>query len=177
VTVNIAPAERLTEEYLAHLKETVNATENPVNYLAIDPGKANGVCGYDEKFYLVFMLTIQAADMNLFVHQFDNIKTCIIEDFKLYPNKTRTQHYSDMETSRVIGRVESWAELKDVELVKQGATIKTTAYAWLGEKPLPKHNPKNHMMDAHAHFVYWAVRKGFINARDLLKRSGNRLES
>jgi len=177
VIANIVPGERLSKEYLEHLKEAVNAPENPVNYLSIDPGKANGVCGYDAKHYLVFMLTIQAVDMNLFIHQFEQVKTCIIEDFKLYPNKTRAQHYSDMETSRVIGRVESWAELKKVELVKQGATVKATGYAWIGEKPLPKSNVRNHMMDAHVHFMYWAVRKGFINAKDLLKRSSNRMES
>ena len=46
---------RLTKQYLEKIKETVNAEANPIIYLSIDPGKTNGICGYDAKFYLMFM--------------------------------------------------------------------------------------------------------------------------
>ena len=166
----LIPGQRTTPEYLTHLEEAVNATHNPVEYLSSDPGKANGVCGYDAKYYLVFMLTIQADDMVMFLEQFKKVKKFIVEDYLLYPNKAKDQTYSDMETPRVIGRIESWAERHKVEVIKQGAHIKSTGYAWIGEKPLPKSNKKNHELDAHVHFMYWAVRTGKINAVDLLKR-------
>jgi hypothetical protein len=162
-------AARLTESQFEHYKEALNAEINPAMYISIDPGKSNGVCLYDEKFYLLAMITVHAEDINKFIHNLNHVKTCIIEDFKLYPNKSKEQQYSDMETSRVIGRVESWAEIKDVKLEKQPATIKTTAYLWLGQKPPKKSDPKNHMMDANAHFMYWAVSKGHVSARSLLK--------
>jgi hypothetical protein len=171
MTVSIAPGERLNEEWLAHFNEAVNTNMNPVRYLAIDPGKANGVCGYDTKYYLMFMLTIQSDDMVMFLDQFKNIKTCIMEGYKLYPNKMRDQIYSDMETPRVIGRVESWAKLKNIALIIQPANIKTTGYKWLGEKPLPKSNPANHMKDAHVHFTYWAVTTQRILLEDILRRN------
>jgi hypothetical protein len=166
VTANI---ENLTDEYLTRLKETVNAPNNPIIYLAIDPGAANGVCGYDVKCYPQFMHTVASEDMVKYLEIFTEVKKCILEDFLLYPDKAKHQTYSDMVTSRVIGRVEAWAERREVEVVKQGAKIKKTGYMWIGEKPLPKSNSKNHVMDAHVHFIYWAVRKGLISASSLLK--------
>lgn len=152
------------------IKDAVNNEQNPVTYLAIDPGKANGICGYDEKYYLIFMYTIQSSDIVDFLDIFEHVQKCIYEDYLLYPNKIKQQVYSDMETPRVIGRIESWAQRKKVALIKQGASIKTTGYAWIGKKPLPKSNPKNHELDAHVHFMYWAVKNNKINAADLLKR-------
>jgi hypothetical protein len=142
---------------------------NNVRYLGIDPGKSNGVCIYNDNAELMFMITVPADDMTQFLKLFKNVKVAVVEDFFLYPNKAKQQIYSDMETSRVIGRIETWAELNDTEVIKQKATVKTTGYAWIGEKPLPKTNPMNHVLDAHVHFVYWAVRKGLLKAADLLK--------
>ena len=161
---------QLTEEDLGKLGSVVNEDHNPVKYLAIDPGKANGVCGYDAKYYPVFMYTVPADDMVRFLDLFKTVETCVVEGFNLYPNKAKDQFYSDMETSRVIGRVESWAELRHVTIVRQGANIKATGYKWVGTKALPKSNPRNHEMDAHIHFMYWAVRNRKINASDLIKR-------
>ncbi len=155
-------------DWLKHLEESANAEENPVKYLAIDPGKSNGVCGYDEKFYLLFMLTIPASAMIKFLHCFDKVAVCVVENYVLYPNKAPAQRYSDMETSRVIGRIETWAELKNVKLVKQLAAVKNNGYKWIGKKPLPKSNPHNHEWDAHVHFMYWAITKGHIDPKAFL---------
>lgn len=159
---------RLTEKQFEQYKEAFNATENPAVYMGIDPGKSNGVCVYDERYYLLAMLTIHADDINMFINNLEHIKICVVEDFVLYPTKAQKQHYSDMETSRVIGRIEAWAERAGVELVKQLATIKTTGYLWIGQKPPKKSDPKNHMMDANVHFMYWAVKNNKIDARRLL---------
>jgi hypothetical protein len=160
---------RLTEEWLRHLNEAVNAEHNPVKYLGIDPGKSNGICGYDDKFYPQFMLTVLADDMVMFMHQFKKVETCVIENYILYPNKSKEQRYSDMQTSRVIGRVEHWAEVRKVNLVKQPAAVKASGYAFIGKKPLPKSDKRNHELDAHVHLMYWAVSKGKIDAKTLLR--------
>jgi hypothetical protein len=155
---------------LARLSTFVNSDLNPVTYLAIDPGKSNGVCGYDEKYYIQFMYTVPATDMTQFLAQFHKIKTCILEDFKLYPNKAKDQIYSDMETSRIIGRVETWAEMEKVNLIKQPASIKPTGYAWIGKKQPPKSNAANHQMDANVHFMYWAIKNNHINPAIVLNK-------
>jgi hypothetical protein len=144
------------------------ATESVI-YLSIDPGKSNGVCGYDADYALLFMITVKSSEMIMFLQQFKNLKKCILEGFTLFPNKAKEQVYSDMETPRVIGRVESWATIVGVELIKQAPSIKPTGYKWIGEKPLPKSNPKNHSLDAHVHFMYWAIKGGHIDARSLVK--------
>lgn len=165
-----ASIDRLSDEYLERFQSVVNDDKNPVTYLGIDPGKTNGLCGYDAKFYPVFMMPVHADDMVKFLAVFDKVETCVMEGYKLYPNKANQQVYSSMETSRVIGRVESWAEHKSVKLIVQAASIKPTGYAWIGEKPLPKSNPRSHVMDGHVHFMYWGIKNGKIDARKLLKK-------
>jgi hypothetical protein len=161
---------RLSVADLTRLKEAVNKSENPVTYLGIDPGESNGICGYDSKFYLQFMTTIYFEDITKFLHQFDHIKLCVVEGYHVYPNKAQQHVYSNLKTPRVIGRIESWAEIKNINLIRQPATVKATGYKWIGEKPLPKSNPQNHALDAHVHFMYWAVRHGKVNAADLLRK-------
>ena len=150
------------------LCEVVNTPTRPVVYLGVDPGKSNGVCGFDAQFKLMGMWTVMENDILTFLRQFKNIKTCVIENYRLYTNKAFQQAHSDMLTSRVIGRFEAWAEINNLELIKQGANIKPIGYKFIGKKALPKSNKLNHAMDAYVHFVYWAVRKGKINAADLL---------
>lgn len=161
---------RYTDEELAHLKEAVNAPVNPVVYLSIDPGESNGICGYDVKYHLLFMLVVKEADMIRFLAQFEHIKHCICEGYLLFPNKARQQIYSDMKTPKVIGRVESWSEINEIELHMQPPTIKVTGYKWIGKRPLPKSNPQNHPMDAHVHFMYWGITTGRIKLEDLLRK-------
>lgn len=159
----------LTPEFKEHLSSAFNSEINPVKYLAIDPGKINGVCGYDAKYYLNFMYSIPETDMPIFLELFNYVDKCIVENFLLYPNKALQQTYSSMVTSRVIGRIEHWASVKNIELIKQNATIKKTGYAWIGQKPPSKSNPRNHELDANVHFIYWAVKNRKIDAADLIR--------
>ncbi len=160
-------------EFYDKLKDFANADPNPIKYLGIDPGKSNGVCGYDAKYYLQFMLTVAEKDMSKFLRCFEQVDTCVVEDYLLYPNKAAQQYYSDLITPRVIGRIEAWAELFDTKVVKQGASIKETGYKWIGHKKPSKADPTNHQKDAHVHFIYWGVKNGKIDPRTLLKRGSN----
>lgn len=160
--------EKLDEENLVHLSNAVNAEVDPVVFLGIDPGKSNGICGYDAKHYLKFMYTVMEPDYLKFLDVFQNVTHAIIENYLLFPNKAKDQIYSDMMTPRIIGRTEGWAARNGVELIPQGASIKATGYAWIGKKPRPKSDPSNHEWDAHVHFMYWAIKNGRINAADLL---------
>lgn len=154
---------------LESFKSSINDDHNPAIYLSIDPGKANGICGYDERFYTKFMTTIKATQMVKFLMLFERVKLCVTEGYKLYPNKAHQQIYSDMETPRVIGRIESWAITNNLVLIMQPASIKPTAYKWMGQKPLPKSNPLNHQLDAHAHFMYWGIKNGKIQVPNVRK--------
>ncbi len=159
------------ESSIESLASFANNEMVPVKYLAIDPGKANGICGYDEQYKLLMMWTVKEQDMLTFLRQFKKVDKCIIENFLLYSHKAQQQVSSDMLTSRVIGRVENWAEVNDIDLIKQNASVKPLGYKYLGKQPLPKSNRLNHAMDAHAHFIYWGVRMRKINVRDLLNNA------
>ena len=165
----IVDNEPLADDDLKRLHAAVNEPMNAVKYLAIDPGESNGVCGYDAKFHLSFMFTIREQDMLKFLDCFESIQVCVVEKFTLYPNKAMKQVYSTMPTSRVIGRIEGWAARNKVNLVMQSAAIKATGYAWLGKKPPAKSNPDNHKMDAHVHFMFWAIKNRKIDAGILLE--------
>lgn len=168
---SIEPGTRLTKENLAHIKEVVNAEQNPIEYLAIDPGKMNGICGYDAKYYLLFMLVIHADDVVMFINQFEKVKKCIIESYRVFPNKAKQHIYSDLQTPRVIGRVEAWAETNEIELVKQPPTVKDTGYKWIGERPLSKSNPRNHALDAHVHGMFYFVVTGRVKLEDIMRKN------
>ncbi len=161
---------RITQEGFEKLKSLANNDLNPIFYLSIDPGKSNGITGYDAKCYLQFMWTIHEADLVEFLECFKRTSLTVIESYRVYSHKA-TQHVnSDLITSRVIGRVEHWAESNGITLMPQAASVKTTGYKWAGKKPLPKSNPMNHALDAHVHFIYFAVKRGLLNAADLLKK-------
>lgn len=157
-----------TEANLETLKKLVNGTNRPVRYLAIDPGKKNGICGYDADCTIMLMWTVMEEDILDFVEQFDSLERCIIEDYLLFPDKAKDQIYSNMLASRVIGRIEGWAARKKIPLTKQKSAIKPTGYRFIGRKPLSKSHRLHHILDAHVHFVYWAMGRGKITAKDLL---------
>lgn len=148
--------------------ETIEEVFKYTIYLGIDPGESNGISLYDKDYNLVGMFTIKEEQIIEFLEPFKSLKLIVCEDFVLYPTKAMKQVYSDMPTSRVIGRIESFCRGNNVLLIKQLATIKTTGYKWIGKKPLPKSNPRNHEMDAHVHFMYWAIKNGKIDAASLL---------
>ncbi len=148
--------------------ETIEAVAEGAVYLGADPGEKNGISCYGAEYNLIAMITVLEEDMGEFLEFFKNLKLIICEDFVLYPNKAMKQVYSDMPTSRVIGRIEEFCRKNKVQLIKQLAAIKPTGYKWIGKKPLPKSNPRNHELDAHVHFMYWAIKHGKINAASLL---------
>lgn len=156
--------------FLNKLNLLVNAEENPVKYLSIDPGESSGICGYDERCHLVMpMWTISDRDVVKFINTFKYVTTCICESYRVYNGKQNAHVYSDLKTTRVIGRIEYWTEINKIKLVMQPAKDKATGYKFQGIKPPPKSNPANHEMDANSHFMYFAVRNGLINAADLIK--------
>ncbi len=163
-----------TAGYL-NLEETKNIllaleedTGKLITYIAIDPGKGNGICGYDTDYKPQFMLTLHEKDIVAFLRLFQNIEFCIMENYRVRPVKY-SHEGSDIETLRVMGRIEGWAARNRISLIKQMPNVKSTGYKWIGKSPLPRSNMMNHALDAHVHFMYWAVRTGRIPAEKLVE--------
>lgn len=138
-------------------------------YMAIDPGKRTGLNIYDEKGNILGMYTIAGSKIISFLQDFVKIKVCIIEGYRVFPHKAKAHVYSDLETPRIIGRVEAWAEVNGIKLVKQRSADKTMGYKYQAEEPAKKSNPQNDVLDAHAHFIFWAVNNGVIKPEQLIE--------
>lgn len=164
--LSASKAEEVNLEDLS--SETVELITESAVFLGIDPGEKNGIAAYDKDYGILWTLTVKEPDMGPFIQKCENLQLVIIEDFFLYPHKAMAQSYSDMPTSRVIGRVEEIARTKGFRLIKQPAKIKPIGYKWIGRKPLPKSNPLNHELDAHVHFMHWAIKHGKIDVSSLL---------
>jgi hypothetical protein len=144
------------------------------HYLSIDPGENNGVCGYDANGQLLFMITVSDRDLTTTLKDITDVRICVLESYRVFPNKFKRHIYSDLPTVQAIGRVLSWAELNDVRVIKQPSSAKAMGYKYLGRKPLPKSNPANHQLDAHAHFTLWAVKNRVLSPKDLLRNVKNK---
>lgn len=136
-------------------------------YLAVDPGKSNGVAVFNDAAQLVFMGVIQEAEFSRWLADLKfTPKVAIVEDFVLYPHKAKDQTYSNMVAVRMIGRMEYWAHINNVELVKQPAHLKSMGYRYLGEKPAKN----QHAKDALVHGLYYLIRHGIMSTKDIPSR-------
>lgn len=146
-----------------------------MSYLAIDPGETNGAAVYNSKGGLQALLTIKIDELTEMLQKIrrsckdDPLERIIVEEYRVYPHKAKDHVYSKLNTTRAIGRIESFAEICSIPVSFQGASLKTTGYRYLGKKPKPKSDPGNHAMDAHAHGTYWLVNNGIIDPARLLE--------
>lgn len=139
-----------------------------IKFLAIDPGKRNGIAAYNEYGLMQWMRTVLYDELTNFLRKQEEVKVVILEDYTVFPHKAKQHIYSDLITPRAIGKVEGWCEARNIKLVKQGSSYKAMGYKYLGKKPLPKSNPMNHAVDAHAHGIYYLVNNNIVSAGSLL---------
>lgn len=160
--------------------------------LAVDPGGTNGVAklwlsegshGFKlEKTQEAYGVKWAGDDLHnlwdevtLLAGELDPV--LVVEEFRLYPWMARTQGFSTFETCEVIGVLKYLAELNDIPIYMQKATIKKEARSiaedtgWemkvrsLGSGKGKYRGPDfafptgpQHPRDALAHGVYWAYR-------------------
>lgn len=148
-----------------------------VTYIAIDPGKTNGIAAYDKEGNCVWMYEVKYDGIIQFLKQVESsmmdfstgIKAVIIEDFRLFPHKRTEHNFSDLATARVIGRIEAFCEDRDIKLVKQMPDTKTTGFAYLGQKEPSRGAKLAHAAVANAHGTYWLLNSGIMSGRKLLE--------
>lgn len=86
----------------------------------------------------------------------------VCESFLVRPVKARAGHFdnSDMVAPRMIGKIELLCEMHGVDLHMQPAAVKPAAYGFANLQY--KKGAKNkHWQDAHAHVVYYLVKRLF----------------
>lgn len=146
-----------------------------ITFISFDPGENTGVTLYNEKGHLQQLEVIHHKKINEWLRELvaDDIITCIIEDYRVYPNKAKAHIYSDVKTVAVIGRLEYWAEAHEIKIVKQPASLKTTGFKYLGIAEPPRSNPRSHGFVAHAHATFYFVKNGILDPKELLNAKKN----
>lgn len=92
-----------------------------------------------------------------FVENFGKPDVIVVENFTLFRWKAVQQSGSDMPASKIIGKVELWARMLRIPVVKQSASILPIAQKWSQVKMPSDHN-KSHHISAFNHVVYYLVK-------------------
>lgn len=128
-------------------------------YLALDPGNSTGWATFNEKGDVVGFGTC-VTRQEVYEKVADSEPELIImEDYRLYPWKSKEQSWSPFETVRVIGAVEYYAYLHKCQMVLQEPSIKSIGYKWAGLVK-PKNHALSHETDAYVHGVFYLQKQG-----------------
>lgn len=130
------------------------------HYISIDPGKSTGWVTWDRNGNVIQQGTTRTRDeFEDLLDSMGSVSVVIVEDFTLYKNKALQQSGSKMETSKVIGSIESWARRNKATLVMQPASILAIAQLWSGVK-MPKNHNVSHWVSAYNHGMYYLLKTG-----------------
>ncbi len=129
-------------------------------YLSIDPGKTSGWVTWDSNGNMLKQgQTKGPIEFESLLEELsDSVRVAVVEDFTLYRSHALQQSGSKMETSKLIGVIESWCRRNDVNLVMQPASILSIAQLWSGVK-MPKNHAKSHWVSAYNHGYYYLIKK------------------
>jgi hypothetical protein len=139
------------------------------SYLALDPGHTTGWATFDDEGTVLdkgqFGLEDAVDILNNLIN--GDLKHIIVEDYKNYHWK-KQKSWSRNETSKVIGKIETLAELSRVPVALQPASVRPIGYMWAGTTQ-PSNHAISHEYDAYAHGVYWLQSNGIRPVGKALK--------
>lgn len=137
-----------------------------VFYLAIDPGETSGWASFKKDGTPIDFGQVRQRLGVYDLLKEQQPKFLVVEDFELFPWKSKEQSFSQFETVRVIGAIEFWAWAKAVPIVLQKPRIKPIAYKWAGLTPQKNHS-LSHGPDAYVHGVYYLQSNGILKPQQL----------
>lgn len=129
-------------------------------YLAIDPGETCGWATFDHEGSLVDM---GQFPYNELVKQLKtlcppSVTVIIVEDYRNH-GWMQQKRWSRNNTSKTIGKIETFAELGELKVVLQPNTVKSIGYMYAGKEP-PSNHSISHQFDAYAHGVFYLQTEG-----------------
>lgn len=127
-------------------------------YLALDPGKTTGWASFDKEGNGVRFGQVQKEELYELLNE-TQAKVLIVEDFELFPWKSKDMPFDQLIAVRVIGAIDYWAWENKATVVLQKPNIKTIGYMWSGMEK-PKNHKMSHGPDAYVHGVYYLQKNG-----------------
>lgn len=135
----------------------------PRHLLAIDPGKDTGwaafLDGLPAKFDIIRGLDAFDDFLSNYVHTYGMPDLVVYESYLLFKHKAVQQSGSKMEASQVIGKIEFWAKMLRIPVVKQPSSILPIAVKWSKLK-MPSDHKNSHHISAYNHGWYYLVSNG-----------------
>lgn len=127
-------------------------------YLCLDPGKTTGWATFEESGAGITMGQVNTEEL-IEMLKVTSAKVIITEDYRLFPWKAKEQIWSKMDTVRIIGMIQLWCYLHNLQLILQDSNIKSIGYMWAGLKKAGSHK-NSHERDAYVHGVYYLQKAG-----------------
>lgn len=124
-----------------------------VKYLALDPGKTTGWATFDAEGIGVAYGQANIKELYELLGSTE-ATVFIVEDFELFPWKSKDMPFDTLVACRIIGAIDYAASLKNAEVILQKPTIKTIGYKWAGITK-PSNHTISHGPDAYVHGVYY----------------------
>jgi len=131
-------------------------------YVAFDPGKHTGYAFWTEDGQNHGMgQTHSKEELQAVLRDIpDTVRTVIVEDFILYPNKAGDQAGQRMHASEAIGLIEGWAIGSHRRLVKQMAHILSQARLLTGIDDKKMSHDISHQFSAYNHGEWYLIKEG-----------------
>lgn len=147
-----------------------------IKYIAIDPGESVGIAEFDEEGTFLKRFIIRRAFLGPYLTNRLDIQYkagiikkpthIICENFRSFPGMEKHFILNTFNVVKVIGFVEGFAFMSNVEFILQEPNERVAAERWLG------FNYKSHTPDdkaAHAHGVKWLVSNHILDIEKAIK--------
>jgi hypothetical protein len=123
--------------------------------MVFDPGKAIGWAGLSEQGISLGMGECSLKELPK-VLQATLPAIIVYENYRLRPWMAKKQSWSNMPAPKVIGALEMYAQMNNIEIVSQEPDRKEVGYAW-ANIPRAANHKDSHDRDALAHGVFFVV--------------------
>lgn len=128
--------------------------------LSIDPGKANGYAKWKDTGEFMMMGQLVIEDIPEFLAKLEEpVSVVVVEDYIIFSKRAKQQAGSNVPAARVIGALELFAAQKGAKLVKQDASILTSAQK-IANMKMPSDHSVSHQISAYLHGYHYLVKNG-----------------
>jgi hypothetical protein len=138
-------------------------SKQPKSVIAVDPGDAHVGMAIWSKTRGIQLLRASEFDadkwLSLFAKLVENVDIVVIEEFRLYPGKAKSQAWSPMATAEMIGAMKWIAHEAGKPVILQGADIKNPTRRQCKARGLTWKHKSVHASDAILHLQHYIIRQ------------------
>lgn len=134
--------------------------------LAVDPGDTSGFALFAADGSLINKWQSNFDNLLEFLSPLTNLKTIVVEDYRLRAGKQAQQTGSRFQAVQMIGALKYHAKLHGMAFELASVQAKTLGAMFSGVKP-PSNHKESHQVDAYNIGIYWLVDNKIIEPPSL----------